>query len=78
MILQEDNRIYPIRQYKVGGVLERGGYMPARTVSQLEEELGNRLRQSELIIDGVERPIQRPTEEEKQKPYYSGKKKSTR
>lgn len=58
--------------------LEGGGYMPAHTASQLEEELGNQLRQSDLMIDGVERPIQRPTEEEKQKKYYSGKKKSTR
>ena len=54
--------------------LERRGYMPARTASQLEE-LGNQLLQSDLIIDGVERPIQRPTEEETQKQYYSGKKK---
>ena len=27
-----------------------------------------------MIIDGVERPIQRPTEEETPKQYYSGKK----
>ena len=35
--------------------LERRGYMPARTASQLEER-GNQLLQSDLIIDGKANP----------------------
>src|SRR5262249_43645944 len=58
-------------------VLDRGGYVPARDPKQLA-----RVRESEAAstygIDGTERPRQRPRDPEKQKHYYSGKKKPTR
>ena len=55
--------------------LERGGYLPARASEQLEERFTKGPPPSDVIIDGVERPVHRPQEEEEQKEKYSGKKK---
>ena len=53
--------------------LQRGGYLPARTVSELEAQLPESPHGT-VIIDGTERPVHRPQEEEEQKEKYSGKK----
>ena len=55
--------------------LERGGYLPARTASQLEEQLAPSPPPADVIIDGAERLVQRPQDKEKQREKYSGKKK---
>lgn len=55
--------------------LERGGYLPARTASQLEEQLAHSPPPADIIIDGPERRVQRPQDKEKQREKYSGKKK---
>ena len=67
--------------HRLSGVLRqalgRAGYMPAR----LPEEMLERLKEEELQefgIDGTERRIQRPKEDERQRQHYSGKKKPTR
>ncbi len=54
--------------------LDEGGHLPERD----PEKLGSALEgesESEFGIDGTDRPRQRPTDSEKQKEYYSGKKK---
>ena len=53
---------------------ERGGYLPARTASQLEEQLAHLPPPADVIIDGAERLRQRPKDPEKQQEKYSGKK----
>lgn len=53
--------------------LKRGAYLPAREAQQLEDDLAN-LPSSDLILDGTERPRQRPQDQEAQKLFYSGKK----
>lgn len=55
--------------------LERGGYLPARTASQLEEQFAASPPPADVIIDGAERRVQRPQNQEKQREKYSGKKK---
>jgi hypothetical protein len=67
--------------HRLSGVLRqalgRAGYMPAR----LPEEMLERLKEEELQefgIDGTERRIQRPKEDERQRQHYSGKKKPIR
>jgi hypothetical protein len=57
--------------------LKAQGHLPAR----LPEEMLERLEDEELQtfgIDGTERRIQRPAEDERQRQHYSGKKKPTR
>jgi hypothetical protein len=57
--------------------LEKQGVMPARNFTNLEqfkEKIGS---ESEIIIDGIEHPTQRPKGYEKQKEQYSGKKSDT-
>lgn len=51
--------------------LERQGFLPTRKVEQLKKELEN---ENIVILDATEREIQRPTDYEVQKEYYSGKK----
>ena len=51
--------------------LDKQGFVPARNVEQLKKMLE---RESTVIVDGVERAIQRPKDHEVQKEYYSGKK----
>src|SRR3989440_1979908 len=57
--------------------LGHGGYLPERDPKQLETVLAS-ATESMYGIDGTERPRQRPRNPEKQKHYYSGKKKRTR
>jgi hypothetical protein len=56
--------------------LEHGGYVPERDPKQLGTVLASEA-ESTYGIDGTERPRQRPRDAEKQKHYYSGKKKRT-
>ena len=48
--------------------------LPARKTTEVEEVLAA-CPGLEFIIDGTERPIQRPKDRQKQRDYYSGKKK---
>jgi len=57
--------------------LDHGGYVPERDPKQLETVVESEA-ESTYGIDGTERPRQRPRDAEKQKNYYSGKKKHTR
>ena len=57
--------------------LDHGGYLPERDPKQLETVLAPET-ESTYGIDGTERPRQRPRDPEKQKHYYSGKKRYTR
>ena len=57
--------------------LDHGEYLPERDPKQLETVLASET-ESIYGIDGTERPRQRPRDPEKQKHYYSGKKKRTR
>jgi Helix-turn-helix of DDE superfamily endonuclease len=57
--------------------LDHGGYVPERDPKQLGTVLASEA-ESTYGIDGTERPRQRPRDPEKQKHYYSGKKKHTR
>ena len=57
--------------------LDHGEYLPERDPKQLETVLASET-ESTYGIDGTERPRQRPRDPEKQKHYYSGKKKRTR
>ncbi len=51
-------------------------HLPERNPRKLEEVLAD-CSELEFIIDGTERPINRPQEPVKRKEYYSGKKKRT-
>jgi hypothetical protein len=55
--------------------LEKGGHSPGRDPKELAETLRNE-NEKTYGIDGTERRVQRPKDEEKQKKYYSGKKKA--
>jgi hypothetical protein len=57
--------------------LDHGGYVPERDPTQLGTVLASEA-ESIYGIDGTERLRQRPRDAEKQKHYYSGKKKHTR
>nr|AAU84264.1 conserved hypothetical protein [uncultured archaeon GZfos9C4] len=50
--------------------------LPKRKISTLKELFEIFPNVKDLFIDGTERPIQRPKDNEKQKEYYSGKKKT--
>ena len=49
--------------------------LPERKIQSVEEFLKQFPEVKEILIDGTERPIQRPKNQEKQKENYSGKKK---
>jgi hypothetical protein len=51
--------------------------LPVRQLRNMEEFLQRFPDVKEVILDGTERPIQRPKNPEKQKEHYSGKKKDT-
>lgn len=57
--------------------LSHGEYLPERDPKQLEAVLASET-EATYGIDGTERQRQRPRDPEKQKHYYSGKKKRTR
>jgi len=54
--------------------LDKQGFLPVRKAEQLKKILE---KESTVILDGVEREIQRPKDYEVQKEYYSGKKSIT-
>ena len=58
------------------GTLGRVMTLPKRKIRTLEELFEAFPEVKEIIIDGTERPIQRPKDVEKQKKNYSGKKKA--
>jgi hypothetical protein len=49
--------------------------LPVRQLRSVEEFLERFSDVKEVILDGTERPVQRPKNPEKQKEHYSGKKK---
>ncbi|KRH97701.1 transposase family protein, partial [Cylindrospermopsis sp. CR12] len=49
--------------------------LPARKLRSMEEFTKRFPDVKEVIVDGTERPVQRPQNRERQKEYYSGKKK---
>ncbi len=49
--------------------------LPARKLRSMEEFLERFPDVKEVILDGTERPVQRPKDSEQQKEHYSGKKK---
>ena len=67
------------RQQRLSGILERTLkrklVLPKRQIRSIEEFLTAFPEAREVFIDGTERPIQRPKDQEKQKANYSGKKK---
>ena len=52
--------------------------LPERKIASVEEFLRRFPQVKEVVVDGTERPIRRPTGHEAQQPYYSGKKKDHR
>ena len=56
-------------------VLEKKMALPERKLESIEEFMVRFPYAKEVMIDGTERPIQRPTDQKKQKNHYSGKKK---
>ncbi len=58
----------------VNGALGYELQLPARQPADVEQVLAE-CPGLEFIIDGTERPIQRPKDQERQKQYYSGKRK---
>ncbi|KAF5427086.1 DDE superfamily endonuclease [Candidatus Methanomarinus sp.] len=65
--------------HKLASILEKAlgkeMVLPARKISTVEELLEVFPDVKDLLIDGTERSIQRPKDDEKQKENYSGKKK---
>jgi hypothetical protein len=57
-------------------VLDKKMVLPKRKISTLEELFEIFPEVKDIFIDGTERPIQRPKDNEKQKENYSGKKKA--
>jgi len=51
--------------------------LPARTFANHEEFAAYLKEEEELIFDGVEQRVQRPSDQETQKEFYSGKKSAT-
>jgi hypothetical protein len=64
--------------HKLQPILEQGlgqkMVLPMRQVRSIEEFIERFPEVKEVIIDGTERPIQRPSDRDQQKLNYSGKK----
>jgi hypothetical protein len=60
------------------GALGRKAVLPERKIASVEEFLCQFPQVKEVFVDGTERPIRRPTGKDRQKRYYSGKKKGPR
>lgn len=64
---------------KIENVLEQTlselGLVPARNVETFRDYLVKHQEQTQLLLDGVERPVLRSLDDEDQKKHYSGKKK---
>jgi hypothetical protein len=56
-------------------VLAKKMVLPERKLESIEEFVARFPYAKEVMIDGTERPIQRPKDKDKQKSHYSGKKK---
>jgi len=56
-------------------VLGKKMVLPERKLESMEEFIARFPNAKEVMIDGTERPIQRPKDKDKQKSHYSGKKK---
>jgi hypothetical protein len=65
------HRLLPILETTLG--LKQ--VLPVRKLSSLEEFLERFPDVKEVIVDGTERPVQRPKDNQRQKAHYSGKKK---
>jgi hypothetical protein len=77
------NRSQPQRWVKtylpvLEAALGRKAVLPARKLHSVEEFLRRFPRVKEVFVDGTERPIRRPSGNDAQKPYFSGKKKGHR
>jgi hypothetical protein len=55
--------------------LDKKMVLPERKLTSMEQFLERFPEVKEVILDGTERPVQRPKDAEKQKAHYSGKKK---
>lgn len=54
--------------------LDKMGVLPKREFENVEEFKSYFSKENELIIDGIEQRMQRPSDNETQKEHYSGKK----
>ena len=65
--------------HRLQGILEtalgKNMLLPERKLESIEQFLARFPEVREVILDGTERPVQRPKDAEKQKEHYSGKKK---
>lgn len=65
--------------HRLQGILEtalgKKMVLPERKLESMEQFLERFPEVKEVILDGTERPVQRPKDAEKQKEHYSGKKK---
>lgn len=65
--------------HRLQGILEKAlgkkMMLPERQLKSIEQFQERFPDVKEVILDGTERPVQRPQDSEKQKAYYSGKKK---
>ena len=77
MVQSTANAWIPLLSEVLKKALDHGGYVPERDPKQLAAVLESEA-EATYGIDGTERPRQRPRNPEKQKHYYSGKKKHTR
>lgn len=59
---------------KLKRALEILACRPSREAAEFVERLQNQVQKGDLVQDGVERNRERPQDEERQKLYYSGKK----
>jgi DDE superfamily endonuclease/Helix-turn-helix of DDE superfamily endonuclease len=65
------HRLLPILETTLG----HKQVLPERQIRSIEEFLDRFPEVREVILDGTERPVQRPQDPDKQKSHYSGKKK---
>lgn len=64
------HRLLPILEVALG----KKQALPERKINSIEEFISKFAEVEELIIDGTERPVQRPKDAEQQQEHYSGKK----
>ena len=64
------HRLLPILETALG----QKQALPERKIGSIEEFLAKFADVQEVIVDGVERPVQRPQDADQQKEHYSGKK----
>lgn len=55
--------------------LGKEAVLPRRQIQSVEEFMAMLCGKKDIFVDGIERPIQRPSQTETQKEHYSGKKK---